>query len=217
MKTPILFLLCFFLTAPAAYAETMYVTDMIEVMVRTGPDISHKIIAMPKSGTKVEVVEVVDDWAMVILPNEKEGWMLTRYLSPNPPQREIVTKLRKENRDLRLQAKTLDEQNAQLKKKCKELKAALLKETKTSYDLRKSYETLKRESKDFLALKSSYQKASKELVARTRRLNELEQEVKALRESRVLWWFISGAAVILIGFILGYLSRRPKRRPSLLE
>ena len=33
--------------------------DEFEVMVRTGPDLSHKIIAMPKSGTPVEILEKV--------------------------------------------------------------------------------------------------------------------------------------------------------------
>ena len=55
---------------------------------------------------------------------------------------------------------TLAEENAQLKKERKELGTALTKQTAEGTTLKDSYETLKRESKDFLALKSSYEKAS---------------------------------------------------------
>ncbi|MBW2602141.1 MAG: SH3 domain-containing protein, partial [Deltaproteobacteria bacterium] len=79
MKSMILFFSCFFLAATVAYGETKYVTDVFDVMVRTGPDLSHKIIAMPKSGTQIEILEMPDEqedseWANVRLPNGKEGW-----------------------------------------------------------------------------------------------------------------------------------------------
>ena len=47
-------------------------------------------------------------------------------------------------------------------------------------------------------------------------ISELEEEVKALRNNRILRWFLAGAAVLLVGMIIGFMSRRPKRRPTLL-
>ncbi|NVM57390.1 MAG: TIGR04211 family SH3 domain-containing protein [Desulfobacterales bacterium] len=216
MKAAVLFLACFFLTVTSARSEMMYVTDVIEVMVRTAPNLEHKIIAMPTSGTKVEVLEVLDEWARVRLPNEKEGWMLSRYLASGPPSKEVITKLERENHDLRLRAKALSERNARLKKERKELETALSKRTQTAQALKKAYDTLKGGSKDFLALKASYEKASEELATKNKQVRELEKEVEDLRQSQTLQWFLAGASVILVGFIIGYASRRSKRRPSLL-
>lgn len=216
MRAAVLFLACFFLTVTSARSEMMYVTDVIEVMVRTAPNIEHKIIAMPTSGTKVEVLEVLDEWTRVRLPNEKEGWMLSRYLASGPPSKEVITKLERENHDLRLRAKALSERNARLKKERKELETALSKRTQTAQALKKAYETLMGGSKDFLALKASYEKASEELATKNKQVRELEKEVEDLRQSQTLQWFLAGASVILVGFIIGYASRRSKRRPSLL-
>jgi SH3 domain protein len=203
------------------YSETKYVTDSFPVMVRTGPNLTHKIIAMPKSGTAIEVLEVpneqrVDEWVKVRIDGEKEGWMLSQFLIPGPPKHQIIARLEKENTNLKNRTQKLSEENAQLKKERKDLEQALSSQTKTGSNLREEYESLKRESKDFLALKASYEEASRGLEVKTNQVEELEKELEGLRKSQTLRWFIAGASIILVGFIIGYISRRPKRRPSLL-
>lgn len=221
MKAAALSLVWFFLAVTATYGETRYVTDVFEIMVRTGPDLNHKIVAMPKSGTPVEILEVQEEegnqtWVKGRLPSEKEGWMLGQFLVPGPPRKEIIARLDAQNRTLSLKAKTLAEENASLKEIRKELEKALSKQTQIGKSLEESYETLKHGSKDFLALKASYDKASQELVIKTKQVAELEKQLEGLRRSQTLRWFIVGASVILVGFIIGYASRRPKRRSSLL-
>lgn len=221
MKYVSVLLGCLLMTATGAFGKTMYVTDVFEVMVRTGPALSNKIIAMPKSGTAVEVAELpdeerVDEWVKVKLANDKEGWMLAQFLVPGPPKNDIISNLRSKNRTLQLQTKKMVEENSDLKKIRKELEKALAKEVATGNTLKNDYETLKRESKDFLAMKASYEKASQELKTKTSQVETLEKEVQGLRNSQTLRWFTAGASVILVGFIIGYVSRRPKRRSSLL-
>jgi len=89
-------------------------------------------------------------------------------------------------------------------------------QTKTGNNLAESYETLKRESQDFLALKVSHEKATQDLALKTTQVEALEKEVTDLRNSQTLRWFIAGASIILVGFVIGFISRRPKKRPSLL-
>ena len=221
MKSMILFFSCFFLTVTVAYGETKYVTDVFDVMVRTGPDISHKIIAMPKSGTQIEILEVPDEqedseWANVRLPNGKEGWILSQYLISGPPKKELIARLQKENDSLSQKEEVLVKENRRLKQEQKEVKKALTLQTKRANTLEQSYEKLKSESKNFLALKVSHEKASQELDTKTNQVEKLKKELDALQKNQTLWWFIAGASIILVGFLIGYLSRRPKRRPSLL-
>jgi len=216
-----LFFSCFFLAATVAYGETKYVTDVFDVMVRTGPDISHKIIAMPKSGTQIEILEAPDEqedseWAAVRLPNGKEGWILSQYLIFGPPKKELIARLQKENDSLTQKEEVLVKENRRLKQEQKEVKKALTLQTKRANTLEQSYEKLKSESKNFLALKGSHEKASQELDTKTNQVEKLKKELDALQKNQTLWWFIAGASIILVGFLIGYLSRRPKRRPSLL-
>jgi SH3 domain protein len=211
-----LFLSLLFLVVPA-HAATMYVTDEIPIMVRHEPGANRKIVAMPNTGTRVEVLENKEDgWSRVRLPDGKEGWTLTRYLTKGPSKQEIIARLQRENKALKGKSKTLFEENPRLKTERAELQKALSEQTRTAESLKQSYESLKRDSSKFLALKASYEKASHDLAESTQRQAELEEEVRALRNNRILRWFLAGAAVLLVGMIIGFMSRRPKRRPSLL-
>jgi SH3 domain protein len=221
MKAVLLLVPLLFATAVSALGETLYVTDVFDVMVRTGPTVTNKIIAMPKSGTPVEILELPgeersDQWVRVRLPDDKEGWMLSQYLIPGPPKQEIIGRLERENQILGTKAKALGEENARLKTERAELEKELGVQTKTGNSLAESYETLKRESQDFLALKVSHEKATQDLALKTTQVEALEKEVTDLRNSQTLRWFVAGASIILVGFVIGFISRRPKKRPSLL-
>ena len=200
-----------------AHSETTYITDEIRVMLRTGPGMDRKIIAMPRSGIQVEVLEESEDgWSRVRLPNDKEGWMLTRYLSRKFPGKKVMARLESENKVLKQEVKILIEENARLKKEQAGIQRTLSDQTKTAEALRKSYETLKSESSEFLSLKASYEKVSEDLAEKTRQRAELDEKLRALQESQNLRWFMGGGAVLFGGFIVGWLARRSRRRPSLL-
>ncbi len=199
------------------HSETTYITDEIRVMLRSSPGMDRKIIAMPTSGTQVEVLEESEDgWSRIRLPNEKEGWMLTRYLSRKFPGKKVMARLGSENKVLKQEVKILIEENARLKKEQAGIQRTLSDQTKTAEALRKSYETLKSESSEFLSLKASYEKVSEDLAEKTRQRAELDEKLRALQESQNLRWFIGGGAVLFGGFIVGWIARRSRRRPSLL-
>ena len=62
-------------------AKTMYVSEIIEITLRTGPGIDHKVIAMVPSGVELTVLESGGEWTRGRLPNEKEGYVLNRFLT----------------------------------------------------------------------------------------------------------------------------------------
>ena len=217
MKSGVLFFLCFFLMVIPAHSETMYITDDIRVMLRSDAGTDRRIVAMPKSGAQVEVLEESEDgWSKVRLSDEKEGWLLSRYLTPGPPSKDVIAKLKTETEVLRRQAKTLTQENLRFKKERNDFQKALSKQTKTVETLKESYETLRKGSSEYLSLKASYKKASRDLATKTKREAELEEKLKALQDSQTLQWFLGGAAVLFVGLIVGFMARRPKRRSSLL-
>ena len=217
MKRGLFLFLGFFLIVLPQNSEATYITDDIRVMLRSDAGTDRRIIAMPKSGTRVEVLkETEDGWSKVRLPDDKEGWLLTRYLSPGPPTKEVNARLKSENEALKRRTNTLSEENLRLKKERNELQKALSNQTQNAKAAKESYETLKKGSSEYLSLKASYDKASKDLATKTKLQAELEEKVKDLQDSQTLKWFLCGAAVLFVGLIVGFMSRRPKRRPSLL-
>jgi len=212
MKLTILFLIVFFLFSADAAAETKYVTENLAVMVRTEPQNDRKIIAMPISGTPLKVLETRDDgWTRVQLPNEKDGWMLSQYLDSGPPSKQIIERLKKENSLLSVQATALTKDNSQLLDGKNTLEKAYTEEKNTADNLKIAYETLKNESTEYLTVKTAYEETRQQLDQKTMKVQSLEMTVNTLRKDQRLWWLIAGSSAVLVGFMIGYLSRRPKR------
>ena len=134
------------------------------------------------------------------------------------PRRELVDQLLEYQKfkEAASTLKDLEKENGRLKRERSDFQKALSKQTKTANTLKESYETLKKGSSEYLSLKASYEKASEDLATKTKSQAELEEELKALQKSQTLQWFLGGACVLFVGLIVGYMSRRPRRRPSLL-
>lgn len=214
---PIALGLC--LIGEASWASKAYVTDSLKISIRTGPSIENKIINYLNSGQPVDVLESQDGWSRVRVLEHKlgnlEGWVLSRYL---------ITRLPWE-----FQAKSLKEENTKIKEKLTHIEKEfgetvrreqiLIKETKEDTEalekLRSEYETLSRESADYLELKDSYEKTRSALESNQKSIKELTQENETLRTSQRNKWFATGALVLLCGLLIGIFFGRQKRRKSL--
>ena len=199
----------------SAYAETMYVSDVLKLMVRADKGTSEKIIAIIQSGQTVEVLQPGDEWALVQLDDGKEGWVLTRYLTSKITNNVKLQWLQKKHKTLTVQAATLVEGNTKLKEENKEFISELNKVQKKAEELKLSYETLKTESADYIKLKSKYTKAVSQLDEFTEKSELLEKALTKLEFRRTIRWFLAGAGVLLLGFLIGFSTRRQRRRTTL--
>ena len=91
----------------------------------------------------------------------------------------------------------------------------LNKTEKSVEELNKSYETLKTESADYIKLKSKYTKAVSQLAEYTEKSELLEKELTKLEFGRTIRWFLAGAGVLLLGFLIGFATKRQRRRTTL--
>lgn len=217
MKSFIVFFIVLFSTV--VQAETLYISDIIKITVRTGPGINHKIIAMIESGERVEVLkpgEPDKDWSLVRIANGKEGWVLSRFLKSKEPDRLVLDRLKKKHNVLKKQAVSTIEENKVYKKENKRLNVELKTNKEISKKIKSSYETLKKESAEFLELKSNYGKTSSKLIEQTKKAKKLEEELTSLLLQQNIKWFLSGAGVLLLGFVIGFSTKRQRRRSSLL-
>jgi SH3 domain protein len=199
-----------------AHAETMYVTDSIKLTVRTGQSTEHKIIAVIESGQRLDVLQSGEEWSSVRLPDGKEGWVLSRYLTPEVTNNIKLERLEEKHKHLMAQAAELVEENNRLKTENKSLSTAATGNEKELSRIRNEYQNLKEESAEFLSLKTQYEKTAAQLAERTQKLEKLEDQASKLELYHSIKWFLAGSGVLLLGFIIGFSARRQRRRPSLL-
>jgi SH3 domain protein len=209
----LLLLLCLF--SASVYGQTMYVSDVLKLTLRSGPSIENKILAVIDSGQMMEIVEFGDEWSRVQLPNGKEGWVLSRYLTPNETNNIKLQRLETKHKNLMVQAAELLEENNRLQAENKKLSTEFEANQKQLVKARTDYETLKTEASEFLTLKTRYKRAASQLAEQTAKAQKLEEQVSRLGMNTYIKWFLAGSGVLIVGFIIGFSSKRQRRRPAL--
>ena len=207
---------CLLVFSGNVYAETMYVTDVLRLSLRTGQSIEHKIIAVIESGRQVDVLEDGEEWSLVRLPDEREGWVLTRYLTSDLTHNIKLAKLETKHKNLTAQASALLEENAKLKQDNRRLDAELGTNRKTLTKISSEFESLKADSAEYLNLKTKYDAAAAQLAGKTKKLAKLEEQLSKIQLYHYIKWFLAGSGVLLVGFIIGFSAKRQRRRSSLL-
>jgi len=206
-------LMCF---SANGLAESMYVTDLLKLTLRSGPSTEHKILSVVESGYQVEMLEPGEDWSLVRIADGKEGYVLTRYLVPEPTHNVRLEKLQTKHKALVQQAATLLEENTRFRNESKKLKATSDRNEKALKKLHTDYDKLKAGSADYIELKEKYKTVSGQLAEQTKRAAALDEDLRAIEINQYIKWFLAGSGVLLVGFIVGYSARRQRRRPSLL-
>ena len=216
MKRILLAGLCLAVLSSPVLAATLYVSDVMEITLRTGPGTDRKIIAMLRSDQAVELLEEGPDWTRVRTQNGKEGWVVSRFLTPQPPNRILLPRLQKEYAAVKEKVEALTEENTQLTAENSRLSSALNDNQTAIEKLNTSYDALKKDSADFINLKARFEKTSAELAKQTSLAEQFESELSKLRFNERVQWFLSGAGVLLLGMIIGAVLKRQRRRSSLL-
>jgi SH3 domain protein len=206
-------LLLFLVPWSAVAAGSLYVSDTtLETILRSGPGTSYRIISMIQAGTRVTQVSEEDIWAQVTTEDGKTGWMLKKYLSDQVPWVVTAEKLTSQNKALQTQLvqskqvkQDLSEENAKIKKE--------LEETKRNLEsLRQQYDTLKKGSSQYLSLKDSFDKLTENAKQVNEQLSQVQQGYDTLKYSTAIHWFLSGAGVLVAGWLLGLIMARARRR-----
>jgi SH3 domain protein len=206
-------LMCF---SANGFAETMYVTDVLKLTLRSGPSTEHKILTVVESGQLMEILEPGEDWTLVRIANGKEGYVLTRYLIPEPTHNVRLEQLQAKHKALMQQSATLLEENTRFRKESKQRTLSLEGNEKALKKLRTDYDELKAGSAEYLTLKKKYKMVSGQLAKQTKRASALDEELRGIEINQYIKWFLAGSGVLLVGFIVGFSARRQRRRPSLL-
>ena len=194
----------------SALAETRYVSDDLEITMRSGKGNSYSITRMLSSGTPVEVLEIDKDagYTKVRASNGKEGWVLTRYLMKTRAARERIADSEKQLAELELEKRKLETAMTALTEEKNSLNTQLSsldgESRKTSQELAE----IKRTASSALAIDSENKQLKGHVVSLERQLQTLQQENEGLKDRTARDWFMVGAGVVLLGIIVGLIIPR---------
>ena len=194
-------------------AQTHFITDTIQVTLRSGPAMDRKIIALLDSGQPLEIMEKGDEWSQIRLPSGREGWVLTRLIQTDTPLKTQLAALQ-ERYDALLDQSGMP--SAEMKK-LENDKAALSKQLAQARQELSGLTEAKRQLEAALAdadaIQTHRNRLVKELAESRGQVAGLTREITAARSKRNIWWFLSGAGVLVLGLLIG-LSMRSRRKRS---
>lgn len=202
--------------ATNAHAQTRYVTDEFEIMLRTGPSVQNKIVKALKSGTRLEVLrlDAGNGHSQVQTSRGEIGYVLTRFLSQNPSARNRV--------------RYLEEQLEQLKSKPGELQSLLVNSQDENQELIRLNTELTDQLQKATTELSEIQRISGDSVKLAQKAAKLEAEVQqlllqlddiriqneTLKDQSAKRWYVLGSGTVFLGLLLGWIlsiAKRPRR------
>jgi len=186
------------LTDPAVAAEERWVTDRGEFTMRSGTSTSNKIVKMLKSGTRVELLKTDEaSGYSKVRANGSEGLILSRYLLSSAP---ALVRLPQLEKDLGRVAEISNERQA--------LQGEVRKLEADNKQLRAELDRIKKVSANAVQLDSENTRLKQSLNLSETTVAELEADNKSLSSRASREWFVVGAAVLIIGILLGLIVPR---------
>jgi len=196
---------CLLILSGNAVAETRYVSDTLEITMRSGKGTSFGITRMLRSGTPVEVLNVdkKSGYTQVRTNSGKEGWVLSRFLMKGQAARERLATAEKNLAELELENRKLTTAMTTLKEEKGSLESNLSALEGESRGVSQELAEIRRTASSALAIDSENKDMKGRIVSLERQLQTVQQENEALKDRTARDWFMVGAAVVLLGIIVG--------------
>lgn len=197
--------ICLLGLAIQASAESVWVSDQFEVMLRTGPSASNAIDRMLPSGTALEVLErdAEAGYARVRTAAGTEGWVLARYLMAEPSAREQLMTLTKRLTSAKAAGGSLASQLDAIKGEYDRATRRISTLERNNSQLEASLADIKRTSSNVLSINNQNKELRNELEITRIQADAFEQQNRELTSQTTRYWFLTGAIVLIFGMVLG--------------
>lgn len=201
-------------SSPVLAQSRAYITDDVEVTLRTGTSTRHGIVRMLSTGMPVTVLETDEDtgYTRVRTANGAEGWVLTRYLVDEPPPKARIGAVERQLAEAR-------EQAAELRRQLDELREQQAQMTRDRDELARQNAALQRELQEIRKVAANHLAIADENQRLNRQLAELQNENQLLlqksdtaKDRMRRDWFVVGAIVVVGSMLFGILLTRIRWR-----
>lgn len=197
--------LILFLMSASAYGAPAWVTDEFEITLRTGPSTSNAIQMMISSGLQLEVLErdAESGYSRVQTPGGTEGWVLSRYLMSERSAREQLQTLTAQLTNANTRGSSMTAQLAAIKGEQDSAKRQIETLEREKAELQSELDGIRRTAANVLSINEQNKTLMDQLASAEIRADTLEQQNRELSGQTTRFWFMTGAAVLLVGIILG--------------
>ena len=188
------------LTAPTT---TKFVSDELTIMLRSGPGNKYKILRALTTGTKLDLFESDHEFVHVRTRNGMEGWVLSQHLTDQPIAKLQLAAANERISQLEAKNNQLQEQLSQLKGNYSKVKDEnrILDKAKTELDEELNH--IRNLAAQPIKLSEEKQQLTLQTETLETQVHSLKSELLSLRDNTQKQWFLTGAAVILLGILIG--------------
>ena len=206
IKIKILTIALIILAFKASAESFVYITDQLDLPIRSDKEFGNNIIRLPPSGTELSLLQSTEDgWAQIQF-DDTIGWIKSFYLSPDPSAREKLKKLTRTNNDNKLLITKLSTEKEDL-----ENQLSLLKQENTNLVVQSSKSQAEKEHiekiyQDALKLEHENEKLIQEKLQLKAELQLAENNTQIQKDTSSRNWFIVGAIVLFFGMMIGFIA-----------
>ena len=202
-KLNILTITLIILTLKVSAESFVYITDELDLPIRSDKNFGNNIIRLLPSGTELSLLQSTEDgWAQIQF-DDTIGWIKTFYLSSNPSAREELKKLTREYNSNTLLISKLSDEKEELEKKLITLKndnTDLIVQSSKSQAEKEHIEEIYQNA---LKLEHDNEKLIQENLQLKTELQLAENNTQIQKDTSSRNWFIVGAIVLFFGMIIG--------------
>ncbi len=226
----VLFILVFGLiltVAPATlYADTQYVSDKLIITMRRGAGSDYMITKTLKSGEALEILKEKDKYYKVKTAGGETGWVLKQYITPDTPKSIIISGLNRKIKNLKASIEKLkSEKNTiksdltkeqglhkddatKLEKSLNKANDQIYRTNKKLKEVTKKYNILVKDSDNVVRIVGERDMFGKENKRLTSEVRTLKEKNKSLSNRSIVYWFLAGGGVLLLGWLIGQISKK---------
>jgi len=212
---PLLLCLC---GVAQVHAETRYVTDKSEIMMRKGETTKHRIIRALPSGEAVEELAVneASGYSQIRTEDGTTGYVLTHQLQDEPVARERVAELEARLAQLEAAPDQLATKLADLEAEHKTLLTSHEDLQREKDQLEQELASIRYASENVMRISQERTELRASVANLTGRVADLQQENLGLKNQASQRWFMIGAGAVAGGILLGLIlpNLRLRRRKS---
>ncbi len=208
-----LFAFGMFLSGGCLGEAFVYVSDQIEIPIRTEKSIDAPILRMAFSGEKLALLESTESgWTKIRLSNNHVGWINSRFVINELPAREQLEKL---SNQYNIQQIEYNKQTQAFKSLQKSLKES--QEIKNTLAIEKAkiesrIKHIEKTYEDALKIEHSNQTLQQKILQLKNEMQILKKSNTYEQDRNARNWFVVGGLVLLIGVIFGVLTGRKYKR-----
>ena len=210
-------LLLALLVSGSALGQTRYVSDQLEVTLRTGPSTRNAIVRILTSGAQVEVLEVDQDTGYSrVQAGQDEGWVLTRFLDNQRAARDRLQVTERQLATAREELASVKDELASIQGTLASTQRELQDAEGANTDMAAELNDIRSASASAISLRDQNKSLRQRVIDMEREINGVTMENRELASRANREWFVIGAAVLIVGILLGIIvpKLKPRRRSS---